>query len=104
IGEAALLFVGTIVVSAAVGLAGGLFAARLIRSTNERTIQLGISLVTAYGTYQLADVIGLSGILATVIAGIALGSRMRRTAGRGVGGRGRGGVWGVGAVRLTPLV
>jgi len=103
-GEAALLFVGTIVVSAAVGVAGGLFAARLIRSTNERTIQLGISLVTAYGTYQLADVIGLSGILATVIAGIALGSRMRRTAGADVLVREIGDLWDVVAFILTSLV
>jgi monovalent cation:H+ antiporter, CPA1 family len=80
-GEAVVLFVGTIAVSGVVGIAGGLLAARLIRATNERTIQLAVSLVTAYGTYQLADVVGLSGILATVIAGIALGSRMRRTPG-----------------------
>jgi Na+:H+ antiporter len=78
--EAAVLFVGTVAVSGVVGVAGGLFAARLIRATNDRTIQLAISLVTAYGTYQLAEVVGLSGILATVIAGIALGSRMRRVA------------------------
>jgi CPA1 family monovalent cation:H+ antiporter len=79
--EAAILFVGTIAVSCVVGVGGGFAAARLIRATNERTIQLGVSLITAYGTYQLADLVGLSGILATVIAGIALGSRMRRTAG-----------------------
>jgi CPA1 family monovalent cation:H+ antiporter len=103
-GEAALLFIGTIVVSAAVGVAGGLFAARLIRSTDERTIQLGISLVTAYGTYQLADVIGLSGILASVIAGIALGSRMRRTEGADVIVREIGDLWDVVAFILTSLV
>jgi len=79
--EATILFVGTIAVSGIVGVGGGLIAARLIRATNERTIQLGVSLVAAYATYQLADIVGLSGILATVIAGIALGSRMRRTAG-----------------------
>jgi CPA1 family monovalent cation:H+ antiporter len=78
--EAAALFVGTIAVSAVVGIGGGLVAARLIRATNERTIQLAISILVAYGTYQLADVTGLSGILATVIAGIALGSSMRRSA------------------------
>jgi Na+:H+ antiporter len=78
--EAALLFVGTIAVSALVGVGGGLLAARLIRATSERTIQLAISVITAYGSYQLAEVFGLSGILASVIAGIALGSSMRRTA------------------------
>lgn len=78
--EAALLFVGTIAVSAIVGVGGGVLAARFMRATNERTTQLAISVVTAYGTYQLADMFGLSGILASVIAGIALGTSMRRTA------------------------
>ena len=102
--EAAALFVGTIAVSGVVGLAGGLLAARLIRATSERTIQLAISLVTAYGTYQLADAVGLSGILATVIAGIALGSRMRRTAGSEILVREIEDLWDVAAFVLTSLV
>ena len=102
--EAAVLFVGTIAVSAVVGVGGGLVAARFIRATNERTIQLGVSLVAAYGTYQLADVIGLSGILATVIAGIALGSRMRRTAGAEALVREIEDLWEVVAFILTSLV
>ena len=102
--EAAVLFVGTIAVSGVVGLAGGLLAARLIRATSERTIQLAISLVTAYGTYQLADAVGLSGILATVIAGIALGSRMRRTAGSEILVREIEDLWDVAAFVLTSLV
>jgi CPA1 family monovalent cation:H+ antiporter len=103
-GEAAVLFVSTIAVSGVVGVGGGLVAARLVRATNERTIQLGISLVAAYGTYQLADVIGLSGILATVIAGIALGSRMRRTAGSDALVRETLDLWDVVAFILTSLV
>jgi len=102
--EAAALFVGTIAVSGVVGLAGGLLAARLIRATSERTIQLAISLVTAYGTYQLADAVGLSGILATVIAGIVLGSRMRRTAGSEILVREIEDLWDVAAFVLTSLV
>jgi Na+:H+ antiporter len=102
--EAVALFVGTIAVSGVVGVAGGLVAARLIRATNERTIQLAVSLVTAYGTYQLADVVGLSGILATVIAGIALGSRMRRTAGSDALVREIEDLWDVVAFILTSLV
>jgi CPA1 family monovalent cation:H+ antiporter len=103
-GEAAILFIGTIAVSCVVGVSGGIVAARLIRATNERTIQLGISLITAYGTYQLADLVGLSGILATVIAGIALGSRMRRTAGTEPLVREIEDLWDVVAFVLTSLV
>jgi CPA1 family monovalent cation:H+ antiporter len=102
--EAALLFVGTIGISAVVGVAGGLIAARLIRATSERTIQLAVSLVAAYGTYQLADLVGLSGILATVIAGIALGSRMRRTADSETLVREIEDLWDVVAFVLTSLV
>ena len=102
--DAMVRFVGTIAVSGVVGLAGGLVAARLVRSTEERTIQLAVSLVTAYGTYQLADVFGLSGILATVIAGVALGSRMRRTAGSQVLVREIEDLWDVVAFILTSLV
>jgi CPA1 family monovalent cation:H+ antiporter len=102
--DAAALFVGTIAISAVVGVGGGLVAARLIRATGERTIQIGISLLAAYGTYQLADVIGLSGILATVIAGIALGSRMRRTAGSDALVREIEDLWEVAAFILTSLV
>jgi len=102
--EAAALFVGTIAISGIVGVGGGLVAARLIRATRERTIQIGISLLAAYGTYQLADVIGLSGILATVIAGIALGSRMRRTAGSDALVREIEDLWDVAAFVLTSLV
>src|SRR5207245_18993 len=91
-------------VSGVVGVAGGLVAARVIRATNERTIQLGVSIVAAYGTYQLADVIGLSGILATVIAGITLGSRMRRRAGADALVREIEDLWDVVAFILTSLV
>ena len=102
--DAVVLFLATIAVSAFVGVAGGLVAARVIRATPERTIQLGVSLVAAYGTYQLADLIGLSGILATVIAGIVLGSRMRRTAGSETLVREIDDLWEVVAFILTSLV
>ena len=102
--EAVVLFVGTIAVSGVVGVAGGLVAARLIQATNERTIQLAVSLITAYGTYQLADAVGLSGILATVIAGIALGSRMRRIEGSDALVHEIEDLWDVVAFALTSLV
>jgi CPA1 family monovalent cation:H+ antiporter len=102
--ETAAAFVATIGVSSVVGVAGGLVAADLVRRTGERTIQLAISLVAAYGTYQLADAVGLSGILASVIAGIALGSRMRRTAGSETLVREIEDLWEVVAFVLTSLI
>jgi CPA1 family monovalent cation:H+ antiporter len=102
--DAIVLFVGTIAVSGVGGVAGGLLAARLIQATNDRAIQLAVSLVTAYGTYALADAVGLSGILATVIAGIALGSRMRRTQGSNPLVREIEDLWDVVAFILTSVV
>ena len=102
-GEAVLLFVVTVVVSAVAGVAGGLLAARAMRLTDERTIQLATSLVVAYGTYEIADAIGLSGILATVIAGITLGTAMRR-GGLAEAARDIEELWEVVAFVLTSLV
>jgi Na+:H+ antiporter len=79
LGEGIALFVTTVLVSAVVGVAGGVIAARAIAATRERTTQLAITVVLAYGAYQLAAAFGLSGILATVVGGIVLGTAMRRS-------------------------
>ncbi len=79
LGDGIVLFVITVVVSAVVGTAGAVIASRAIAATGERTIQLAVTVVLAYGTYQLAAAVGLSGILATVVAGIVLGTAMRRS-------------------------
>ena len=44
----------------------------------DHLIELAISVVLAYGTYLLADRLGQSGIIATVVAGIVLGTYGRR--------------------------
>ena len=78
VAEGVALFVVTLVVSSVVGIAGAVIAARAIAITRERSIQLAVTLLLAYGSYQLAAAVGLSGILATVIAGIVLGTILRR--------------------------
>lgn len=77
-GQALGLFVGTIAASVASGVLGGLIAARLARTTSRRSLQVVLTAVLAYGSYLVADGVGLSGILATVIGAITLGSRMRQ--------------------------
>lgn len=64
----------------------------------------GISVVVAYGTYQLADSVGLSGILATVIAGVALGSQLRRVAEAEPLAREIDDLWEIVAFILTSLI
>jgi monovalent cation:H+ antiporter, CPA1 family len=73
-GDAALAFVGGIVMSGAVGLFVGIVAATIVRYIDDPLIELTISVVLAYGSYLLAERLGLSGVLATVTAAIILGN------------------------------
>jgi CPA1 family monovalent cation:H+ antiporter len=76
--DAMTTFVATVTVSGAIGLGLGVLAARVMNTTEEQAIELTISLVLAYGTYLLADQVHASGIIATVVAGIVLGTYGRR--------------------------
>ncbi len=49
--DAIVRFVGAVVVSSAIGLAGGFVAARLMSLTDDHLTELTISVVLAYGTY-----------------------------------------------------
>ncbi len=73
-GEAVVTFVGTVAISVAIGLATGFLAARIIGLVDDHLIELTISVVLAYGSYMLADVFHLSGVIATVTAAIVLGN------------------------------
>jgi len=73
-GEAVVVFAGTIAISVAIGLATGFLAARIIGLVGDHLVELTISVVLAYGSYMLADVFHLSGVIATVTAAIVLGN------------------------------
>ena len=73
-GEAVLVFVGTVAISVAIGLATGFLAARIIESVDDHLVELTISVVLAYGSYMLADAFHLSGVIATVTAAVVLGN------------------------------
>jgi CPA1 family monovalent cation:H+ antiporter len=77
-GDALLAFVGTIVVSLAIGCVAGWLASRLIATVDDHLLEVTISIVTAYGTYLLADAFHDSGVLATVAAGVVMGNYGRR--------------------------
>ena len=73
-GEAVVRFAGTIGISLAIGLATGYLATRITGLVHDHLIELTISVVLAYGSYILADQLGLSGVIATVTAAIVLGN------------------------------
>jgi CPA1 family monovalent cation:H+ antiporter len=68
----------TVAISAIIGLAAGYVVSRLIASVDDHLIELTLSLVAAYGTYLLADRLGQSGIIATVVAGLLIGNHGRQ--------------------------
>lgn len=103
-GGAIAAFVGAVVVSSAIGIAGGFVAARLMSLTDDHLTELTISVVLAYGTYLVADALRDSGIIATVVAAVVLGNYGRpRTMSAG-GADALDTVWEFLAYLLTALV
>lgn len=75
----ALSFVVGIVASVAIGAAVGLLIARVAALTTDHLIELTLTLLAAYGTYVLADLLHQSGIISVVVAGIVIGTYGWRT-------------------------
>jgi len=74
-GEAALEFVLSAGGGVAVGLAVGWLGERLQRRLSDIPLAIFLSVLFAYGAYIGAEQIGVSGVLATVVAGIWFGWR-----------------------------
>jgi CPA1 family monovalent cation:H+ antiporter len=77
--EAITTFVVTVVASAAIGLVAGFLVSAVISRVDDHLVELTLSVVLAYGTYLIADRFHESGIIATVVAGVVLGSYGRPT-------------------------
>jgi CPA1 family monovalent cation:H+ antiporter len=58
-----------------VGLGVGMFGVWLLRRLNDPPVEITLSLLTPFAAYLPAEGLGLSGILATVAAGLYLGPR-----------------------------
>lgn len=76
--DAVFWFASTLVVSAGLGLVAGVVATRVMVFAEDHLIELAISVALAYGTYLGADRLGQSGIIATVVSGMVLGTYGRR--------------------------
>jgi CPA1 family monovalent cation:H+ antiporter len=64
--------------SAAIGAVMGLLVSRILVSIHDHLIELTMSLVAAYGSYLIATQLHESGLIATVVCGLVLGSYGRR--------------------------
>jgi len=76
--DEALQFVAGIVFSLVIGAAAGFLIARVAALTDDHLVELTLTLLAAYGTYLVADLTHVSGIIATVVAGVVLGTYGRR--------------------------
>jgi len=74
VAETAERMVAAVVSSVGIGLAAGWLASRLLAFVDDHPIELTISIAAAYGTYLLADGLEQSGIIATVVAGLVIGT------------------------------
>lgn len=61
------------------GLALGLLFSRLLRHVDDHLIETAMTFGVAYGSYVLGLILGTSGLLAVVAAGLVLGNYGRRT-------------------------
>ena len=77
IGGAALGFLVSLVASAVLGVALGGVAARIVRGIDEHLTELTLTVVLAYGAYLLADTLGLSGVITTLVAAGTFGTMAR---------------------------
>lgn len=73
--EAGLRFVLGAVGGVAIGLAVGWVAGEIRKRTSDAQVSVTLSLLTGYAAFLPADVIGASGVLATVTAGLYMGIR-----------------------------
>lgn len=62
----------------ATGLVAGWIVSKAIHFSKERENQVLLSIIIAYGAFQLAEAFGFSGVLATVAAGIMLSAELSR--------------------------
>ena len=79
VAEGALLFVITVVVSVAAGVAAGIIGSFAVRGSRFSPLAFLVTLVLAYATFAVAQLTGLSGVLATVVGGTTLGTLLRRS-------------------------
>lgn len=76
--DAGLRFVLGVVGGVAIGLAVGWLSARIRARTDDPQVSIAISLLTGYAAFVPANAIGVSGVVATVTAGLYMGIRGSR--------------------------
>ncbi|MGI8401893.1 MAG: cation:proton antiporter [Gemmatimonadaceae bacterium] len=74
-GQLVLQFVIIVGGGAFLGFAAGHLASMLIARIDDAVIEITITVITAYGTFAMAEQLGVSGVIATVVAAMYCGTR-----------------------------
>ena len=77
--DAGLRFLFVAVIGAVIGLGTGAAASLLLRRLDEAELEILITLIAAYGSYLAADLVGASGVVSVVTAGIVIAALRSRT-------------------------
>jgi CPA1 family monovalent cation:H+ antiporter len=85
------------------GVIGGA-AARVIRRLDDPTLEVLITTIAAYGSFTASEVVGASGVIATVVAGLLCGSRAGRSGMSAAARIGAATFWEFAAFALNSLV
>lgn len=80
IGQLAFRFLLVVAGGAAIGGAIAYVIVRVTRRVNDPMIEITLTTIAAYGSFVLAEDLHLSGVIATVVAGLMLGTATRESA------------------------
>jgi CPA1 family monovalent cation:H+ antiporter len=78
VGALILLFLRVVATGIAAGAAVGLLTGRIVHRIDDPMIEITLTAIAAYGSFALAEELGGSGVIATVVAGLVTGNHVAR--------------------------
>jgi len=103
-GDAAIFFVTTLAISALIGGVLGFVTVQVLRTVDDHVLEATITIACAYGAAVIADGLNESGIIATAVAGLVVGTYGRRVALSAETKQALDEVWEVAAFVLAALI
>jgi CPA1 family monovalent cation:H+ antiporter len=103
-GDAAIFFVTTLAISALIGGVLGFVTVQVLRTVDDHVLEATITIACAYGAAVIADGLGESGIIATAVARLVVGTYGRRVALSAETEQALDEVWEVAAFVLAALI
>ncbi|WP_411842844.1 cation:proton antiporter [Salinicoccus sp. HZC-1] len=100
LGEFLLVSLGGVVL----GVLAGWLMSKIVHFTHDRRYQVMLSIILAYGTFNIAEYLGVSGVLATVFAGIMLSFEYASTEREEKFRESLDGFWGIAELSILSLL